>query len=120
LAKLGLYKMQPADDNIPDYMNRLVEKLQHAVSGYNETPYNGRIFLFKAKRRIYFVDEPQYLGWKNYATKGVVVNEVEGDHKDMLLLPNVKQFAKILQRVLDEVAGCYLFLLLLNYMADSF
>lgn len=120
LAKLGLYKMQPADDNIPDYMNRLVEKLQHAVSRYNETPYNGRIFLFKAKRRVYFVDEPKYLGWKNYATKGVVVNEVPGDHKDMLLPPNVKQFAKILQRVLDEVAGCYLFLLLLNYMADNF
>lgn len=118
LEKLGLYKKEQAED-IPDYMNTLVEKLHQAVAKYKETPYNGHIFLFKAKKRIFFVDDPKYLGWKDYAKKGVIVNEVPGDHKDMLLPPNDKQFAKILQRVLDEAAKGYLILLLINYMLNG-
>jgi len=89
-------------EGIPAFMGKLVEKLRTAVANYKVTPYNGRIFLFKARTRIYFVDDFKTLGWSRIAKKGVVVNEVPGDHKNMLLSPNDQQFAKILQKVLDE------------------
>lgn len=106
-------------EGIPDFMGKLVEKLRTAVANYKVTPYNGRIFLFKAKTRVYFVDDFKTLGWSGIAKKGVVVNDVPGDHKIMLLPPHDKQFAKILQRVLDEVAKGYMFLLFVNYMIES-
>lgn len=106
-------------EGIPDFMGKLVEKLRTAVANYKVTPYNGRIFLFKAKTRVYFVDDFKTLGWSGIAKKGVVVNEVPGDHKIMLLPPHDKQFAKILQRVLDEVAKGYLFLFFINYLIDN-
>ncbi len=106
-------------EGIPAFMAKLVEKLRTAVANYKVTPYNGRIFLFRAKTRIYFVDDFKTLGWGSIAKKGVVVNDVPGDHKIMLLPPYDKQFAKILQRVLDEVAKGYLFLFFVNYLIDS-
>jgi len=66
------------------------------------TPYDGVIDLFKAKFRIYFVDDSRYLGWKKYALKGVRVHNVPGDHENMLLPPNDKVFAQTLQRALDN------------------
>jgi len=92
-------------EGIPTFMGKLVEKLRTAVANYKVTPYAGRIFLFKAKTRIYFVDDFKTLGWSRIAKKGVLINEVPGDHKNMLLPPNDQQFAEILQKVLDEVAN---------------
>ncbi|WP_139113139.1 amino acid adenylation domain-containing protein [Mucilaginibacter sp. PPCGB 2223] len=106
-------------EGIPDFMGKLVEKLRTAVANYKVTPYNGKIFLFRAKTRVYFVDDFKTLGWGKIAQKGVVVNDVPGDHKIMLLPPHDKQFAKILQRVLDEVAKGYLFLFFVNYLIDN-
>lgn len=106
-------------EGIPEFMGKLVEKLRTAVGNYKVTPYNGRIFLFKARIRIYFVDDFKTLGWGAIAKKGVVVNDVPGDHKIMLLPPYDKQFAKILQRVLDETVKGYLFLLFVNYVIDN-
>jgi len=106
-------------EGIPDFMGKLVEKLRRAVANYKVTAYNGRIFLFRAKTRVYFVDDFKTLGWSGIAKKGVVVNDVPGDHKIMLLPPHDKQFAKILQRVLDEVAKGYLFLFFINYLIEN-
>jgi amino acid adenylation domain-containing protein len=106
LAKVGVVKAQPEHD-IPDYMKNIIIKLRTAIFHYRPTPYNGKIYLFKAKTRIFFIDDPEYLGWEEYALKGVVVNEVPGDHKVMLLPPNDKVFAKKLQGVLNELAEAY-------------
>lgn len=61
-----------------------------------------KVHLFRAKERIYFVNDFHYLGWRHYALKGVKVYEVPGDHKTMLLHPNAKEFARALQTALDN------------------
>jgi thioesterase domain-containing protein/acyl carrier protein len=99
--RLGLLD-ESNPENIPDYMQKIVDKLRKAVSNYKMKPYNGSIHLLRSKVRVYFVDDPQYLGWGPFALKGVKVHEVAGDHRDMLLPPNDKQFASVLQHCLDE------------------
>ncbi|MEO6522311.1 MAG: non-ribosomal peptide synthetase [Mucilaginibacter sp.] len=89
-------------ENIPDYMQRIVDKLRYAVSRYKMKPYNGTIHVFRSKVRVYFVDDPKHLGWDDYALKGVKVHKVSGDHRDMLLPPNDVEFARILQNCLDN------------------
>lgn len=43
-----------------------------------------------------------YLGWNQFAQKGVNVYEITGDHKTFLYPPHDKEFARILQQALDE------------------
>lgn len=99
--RLGLLD-ESNPENIPDFMQKIVNKLHKAVSNYKMKPYNGSIHLFRSKVRVYFVDDPQYLGWGPFALKGIKVHEVAGDHRDMLLPPNDKKFASMLQHCLDE------------------
>ncbi len=107
------------DDDIPAYMENIIIKIRHAIQNYTVKPYDGMIYLFKAKIRVFFIDDPDYLGWKNYALKGIEVKEVPGDHKVMLLPPNDKVFAKTLQKVLDEAAKATCFLFFLSYLISA-
>ncbi|MBC8151317.1 MAG: hypothetical protein H7Z72_00230, partial [Bacteroidetes bacterium] len=73
-----------------------------ALANYRMKPYDGVIDLFRAKTRFYFVEDFTFLGWDRYASEGVRVHQVPGDHKSMLLPPNDKEFARILQKALDN------------------
>lgn len=68
-----------------------------ALSAYHMEQYDGIITLFKAAERPYFVDDFEYMGWQKYATKGVNVYDIPGDHASMFTEPNCKLFAKQLE-----------------------
>ncbi|WP_133299933.1 MULTISPECIES: thioesterase domain-containing protein [Larkinella] len=59
--------------------------------------------LFRAKKRSYYLDDFEFLGWKPFALKGVTIYEVPGDHFNLFTTPNDKEFARILQEVLDRL-----------------
>jgi len=83
-------------------IKRISDQHDIAYNNYRLQPFDGTIDLFKAKTRVYFVEDPKFLGWKRIALKGVRVHEVPGDHKTMLLSPNDKEFARALQNALDN------------------
>jgi thioesterase domain-containing protein/acyl carrier protein len=85
-----------------DHLNRIMEKHEIAYENYAFKPYDGVIDLFKAQSRVYFVDDNKFLGWRKYAKQGVRVHNVPGDHRMMMLPPNDKVFAEMLQRALDR------------------
>ncbi|HWK56128.1 MAG TPA: amino acid adenylation domain-containing protein [Parapedobacter sp.] len=72
---------------------------------YRIVPLDIKVNLFKAKERIYFLEEPKYLGWSNAALKGVNVYEIPGDHHNFLDPPNDRYFAKALQYSLNQAAN---------------
>ncbi len=80
----------------------LAERYDSAYHHYKMTPYDGPIDLFKVKTRLYFLDDQEYLGWKPFTKKEVHVHVTPGDHKTFLYSPYDRDFARILQRVLDE------------------
>ncbi len=82
--------------------NKINEKHGIAFKKYTLEPFDGKIHLFMSNYRIYFVDDSKYLGWGNYARKGVEVYKVPGDHESMFQLPHVKVLAKSLQQALDN------------------
>lgn len=73
-----------------------------AYDNYVITPLDIEIHLFRAEERIYYLDDPTYLGWDKYALRGVKIHEVPGDHQTFLLPPYDKDFSRILQNVLDS------------------
>ena len=83
-------------------VDKITEKHLYAFQNYEMKPFDDTVHLFRAKERIYFVNDFQYLGWRRYALKGVKVYEVPGDHKTMLLNPNAQEFARALQKALDN------------------
>jgi amino acid adenylation domain-containing protein len=100
MQAIGL-REEPQPEAGFEQLNRIMEKHEVAYQNYIMQPYDGIIDLFKAKERLYFVEDIKYLGWKKYALKGVRVHDVPGDHQYMLLPPNDREFARTLQRALD-------------------
>lgn len=82
--------------------NSVNENFEIAYRHYRMTPYNGIIDIFRVKTRIYFLEDPIYLGWKKYAGRAIDIHEVTGDHKTFLMPPNDKEFATILQACIDK------------------
>ncbi|SMC94665.1 non-ribosomal peptide synthetase [Pedobacter nyackensis] len=99
--KIGLTE-EPKVDGIYDQIKVINEKHHMAFKSYSMQPFNNYVYLFKAKKRIYFVDDFKYLGWQKYAKKGVKVFDVPGDHATMLQQPNVSEFGKSLQDALNN------------------
>jgi thioesterase domain-containing protein len=103
LMKLGLRKTPPSEEELLSvYASKINEKHYLAFDNYRMTPYNGVVDLFRVKKRLYYLDDPDYLGWRQYAQMGVKVHEIPGDHKTFLLPPNDKELAKVLRTILDE------------------
>lgn len=98
---LGLIK-KPKLDEVYTRIQLINQKHQAAFKAYHIIPFNNFVYLFKAKKRVYFVDDFKYLGWKKYAKKGVKVFDVPGDHETMLHQPNVIEFGRTLQNALDN------------------
>ena len=91
------YREEP-EEQVYDYDTAVMEAYDNAYCNYKMAPLNVVIHLFRVQERIYFVDDPLYLGWKKYASGGVVVHDVAGDHKTFLLPPNNKKLMSIIQK----------------------
>lgn len=90
----------PSLDSAEDKINA---KYEVAYRKYHMQPSNACVIdLFRVDTRLYFLDDPIYLGWKPYAQEGLVVHNVQGNHKTFLMPPNDKDFAILLQRLLDK------------------
>jgi len=90
-------------DNLPDFMQDIANKLNTAFYNYVFKPYHVKIDIFKAGKRMYYIDDPKTLGWKKYALDGVKVYATPGDHRDMFDDKNAKVLAEIFQRRLNEM-----------------
>lgn len=96
---MGLQR-PPETDSAEDKVN---DKYETAYRNYHMQPSDACIIdLFRVDTRLYFLDDPIYLGWKPYALKGIVVHIVKGNHKTFLMPPNDKDFAILLQRLVDK------------------
>ncbi len=91
------------ENNIDHNMALLDQKNKIAFEHYRITPFDGKIHLFRAKVRRFWIEDFDFLGWRPFAKKGVIVHEVPGDHLHLFDMPNGKEFAQILQSVLNRV-----------------
>ncbi|RRB04270.1 non-ribosomal peptide synthetase [Larkinella rosea] len=75
-----------------------------AARKYRLVPQEIKITLFRAKKQLAYKRDFEFLGWKPFALKGVTIHEVPGDHVNLFTPPNDKEFARILQKALDNCA----------------
>jgi thioesterase domain-containing protein/acyl carrier protein len=99
--KVGI-KQRPELKGIDLHINKINETHFRAFKKYQLSPFDDKVYLFKAQSRLYFVDDIKFLGWNNYARKGVEVYDVPGDHRTMFHPPYVSELARSLQHALDN------------------
>lgn len=101
MYKFGLRK-DPKTEGVYSHISVINQKHQEAFKAYNLEPFNNLVYLFKAKNRVYFVDDIKSLSWGKYAMKGVKVFDVPGDHATMLHEPHAQEFGQKLQDALNN------------------
>ncbi|MBB2148032.1 non-ribosomal peptide synthetase [Pedobacter gandavensis] len=101
IYRVGLRK-DPKKEGVYSQINAINQKHQEAFKAYNLEPFNNFVYLFKAKNRVYFVDDIKSLSWNKYAIKGVKVYDVPGDHATMLHDPHAQEFGQKLQEALNN------------------
>lgn len=90
-------------EDLTTYETEIYNTYVTAHERYTITPAPIKISLLRVKKRIYFVDDPIYLGWKKFAGLGIDIHELPGDHASILHPPNDKEFARVLQHALDNI-----------------
>lgn len=68
---------------------------------YQLIPDDIQIDLLRAEEAIYYLHDPEHLGWGDIALEGVKVHDVPGNHLNIFLEPNDKITGLKLQRILD-------------------
>lgn len=99
--KLGI-KKPPELTGVNKNISKVNATHSKAFREFHMMPFNDKIHLFKARSRVYFVDDRKYLGWSKFALDGVVVHDIPGDHSTMFLPPNVNEMGRLLQYALDN------------------
>jgi thioesterase domain-containing protein len=92
----------PEKDNRSPREKEISNVYNNAVHNYKLEPFDIEVSLFNVDKRLYFIDDPKYLGWDKFALKGVKIYKTSGDHKTFLYPPNDEKFSKIIQQALDS------------------
>ncbi len=87
------------------YDNEIDEASAKAKHNYFQKPLNIVVDLFKARKRTFYMNDFDYLGWREFALKGVNVHDIPGEHNTIFAPPNDQEFAVVLQQCLDRVAA---------------
>ena len=73
-----------------------------ATQNYRLHLYPGRITFFKASETLTGTSADQTMGWNDWASGGVEVHIVPGNHANMMYEPHVEALAKELRACLDQ------------------
>ncbi|WP_373514970.1 amino acid adenylation domain-containing protein [Persicitalea sp.] len=98
----GLREESKPDDDVLHHLDRITIVSENAYQKHIIRPFDGQVTLFRAKKRPYFVADFTFLGWKQFALKGVKIYEVPGDHKTMFEDSHAQGTARIIQKALTE------------------
>ncbi|MBP0903701.1 amino acid adenylation domain-containing protein [Mariniflexile gromovii] len=72
------------------------------VDKFQLKPQDFEVELFRAKDDDSYKLDPEHLGWKRAALKGVNIHNISGNHLNIVAPPNDKKLARMLQDILDK------------------
>jgi len=85
---------------------RIVKKVRtaclQAERDYVPRAYSGRVILFRSDHKPLGQLRDPRAGWSEYATRGLEIYEIAGNHENILLEPQVRSVAQQLKVCLDE------------------
>jgi hypothetical protein len=97
--ELSVQRVNP--DMPPDVdAGRIIDYFDAVVVNYRPRPYDGDVVVFAGSDQGFF---PHQKFWKKFVRGKVDFYRVAGDHHSLLSQQNVKEFAVLFRKLLDEV-----------------
>ena len=87
---------------LPRQHNKVRKICLQAYKEYMPQPFPGRVILFRSSQKPLRGVRDPHLGWTTYVPRGLEVYDVEGNHENILLEPQVRCVAEQLKICLDE------------------
>jgi thioesterase domain-containing protein len=84
-------------------LRRVLQANQKASADYVLEPYEGKITLFRAEQSSLRAFDDPHAAWSGLAAGGLQIQEISGDHGDILTVPQVDELAKKLKAVIENV-----------------
>jgi aspartate racemase len=84
-------------------LRRVLQANQKASADYVLEPYEGKITLFRADQSSLRAFDDPHAAWSGLAAGGLQIQEISGDHGDILTVPQVDELAKKLKAVIENV-----------------
>ena len=98
----GILARKRMNRDLPDYMVKTMSLIKKAFYQYKLNPIDIHIDVFIAKK-LFFLDDPEFLGWKTYAKGGVSTYHIAGGHDDLFYPPFDSEVAELLQKMLNKI-----------------
>jgi len=73
-----------------------------AHRNYRLAPQPVAVHLFRCTEHTYYLNDPEHLGWREFAQGGVQIHEVPGNHFNLFAAPHDAACARVLQAALDN------------------
>jgi amino acid adenylation domain-containing protein len=87
---------------LPTIVKKVRAACFEAERNYRPQPYAGRVILFRSNHKpLGQVGDPR-AGWKTVARRGLEIYEIDGNHENILLEPQVRQVAQLLKPCLES------------------
>ena len=86
-----------------NYEAEIYKKYSVALDAYQLTSASIQVTLFTVNERQYYLQDPETMGWRKFAIRGVRRVQVPGDHSSVLYPPHDKSLAKAIQLELNKI-----------------
>jgi len=93
-----------SDLTLPRSLKKVHHACEMAVSSYVPRAYPGRLILFRSRYKPLTQLRDPHAAWSRYAGQGLEIFEVEGNHENILLEPQVRSVAQALKNYLKAAA----------------
>jgi amino acid adenylation domain-containing protein len=87
---------------LPDIVKKVRKACLQAEREYTPRTYPGRVILFRSNHKALGQLSDPREGWNECAARGLEIYEIEGNHENILLEPQVRFVAQQLKTCLDE------------------
>jgi thioesterase domain-containing protein len=102
-VKDGVHR-RVSDLTLPRSLKKVHRACEMAVKSYVPRAYPGRLLLFRSRYKPLTQLRDPHAAWSRYAAQGLEIREVEGNHENILLEPQVRSVAQELKNYLKAAA----------------
>jgi amino acid adenylation domain-containing protein len=103
VQRLGFADAENEDFSFSDYENKISKHYVKALQDFKLSAANIQVTLFRAKKRLYYLEDGEFMGWKTYAKLGVNRFNVPGDHQTLLDIQYSRELVKVMQSAIQAV-----------------
>lgn len=101
-VRQGIHR-RVSNASLPPTLKRVRKACLQAAANYTPTAFPGKVVLFQSRQKSLTRVQDLRLGWTAYVPAGLEVHDIDADHDNVLLEPQVKVVAEKLQTCLAEI-----------------